>query len=425
MATALLFGVFFFFLFLGLPVVFSLVLSSIAFLWMSGMRPMVVLPQRLFVGMDSFVMLAIPLFTFSGYLMEQGGLSARLVAAVETVFGRMRGATGTITIVCCAIFAALTGSGPATVAAIGAVMLPALRKSGYSRGTAAGMLAAGGALGPIIPPSVVMIVYGSTMNIAITDMFMGGVFPGLLIALLYIVVNQIIVRRENIDTEKKSFTLKEMAVCTFTAIPVLMLPVIVLGGIYGGVFTPTEAATVCAVYSIILGVIYRTINVSTLLTAMRKTVITSSTVAVIVGISNGFCWLLAAAKIPQDFTRVLAPMMGSQTVFLLVFVGILTLVGCVMETLPSVVILAPLLVPVGVALGIDPLHLGVLFCVVLIVGLITPPFGINLFTAVATTDTPFAEVARGAIPFILVAEASCFLFAFFPDIILFLPRLMK
>jgi C4-dicarboxylate transporter DctM subunit len=391
----------------------------------TGMRPMVVLPQRLFVGLDVYVMLAIPLFTFAGYLMEQGGLSARLVAAVETVFGRVRGSAGTITIVCCAIFAALTGSGPATVAAIGAVMLPALLHSGYSKGTAAGMLAAGGALGPIIPPSIVMIVYGSTMNISIADMFVGGILPGILIAMLYIIVNQVIVWRKNIDTEKKVFTFGEMASAIFKAIPVLMLPVIVLGGIYGGIFTPTEAATVCVVYSILLGAGYRTLNFGTLLTAMKKTVITASTVAVIVGISNAFCWLLAAAKIPQEFTNVVVPMIGSQTVYLFVLVGILLVVGCVMDALPSVIILAPLLVPVGMELGLDPLYLGVLFCIVLIVGLITPPFGINLFTAVATTNTPFAEVTRGAIPFIVVSVLACFIFAFFPNIILFLPNLMR
>ncbi len=425
MEAALLFGSFFLLLFIGLPVVFSLGLSSAVFLLVTQMRPLVILPQRLFVGIDSFVMLAIPLFTFSGYLMEKGGLSARLVDSVETIFSRFKGATGTITIVCCAIFAALTGSGPATVAAIGAVMLPALIKSGYPKGIAAGMLAAGGALGPIIPPSVVMIVYGSTMNIPITDMFMGGVLPGITIAFLYIVVNQVIVRRENIDSDKKVFTFKEIAVSTVKAIPVLLLPVIVLGGIYGGIFTPTEAATISVVYSMILGALYRELTVKTLLEAMKKTVATSASVAVIVGISNGFCWLLASAGIPQAVTRTLAPMLGTKTVFLFVFLGILTIVGCVMETLPSVIILGPLLVPVGEALGLDSLHLGVLFCIVLIVGLITPPFGINLFTAVATTDTPFIEVAKGAVPFMLVALLSCILFAFVPEFITFLPNLMR
>ncbi len=192
-----------------------------------------------------------------------------------------------------------------------------------------------------------------------------------------------------------------------------------------GIFTPTEAATISVVYSMILGALYRELTVKTLLEAMKKTVATSASVAVIVGISNGFCWLLASAGIPQAVTRTLAPMLGTKTVFLFVFLGILTIVGCVMETLPSVIILGPLLVPVGEALGLDSLHLGVLFCIVLIVGLITPPFGINLFTAVATTDTPFIEVAKGAVPFMLVALLSCILFAFVPEFITFLPNLMR
>jgi len=424
MEALILFGIFFLFLFLGLPVFFSLALSALVFLFTAQTRPLVVIPLMMFVGMDSFVMLAIPLFTLAGYLMEQGGLSRRLAESVDTLFGRVRGATGTVTIVSCAIFAALTGSGPATVAAIGAVMYPALIKAGYTKGRAAGMLAAGGALGPIIPPSVVMIVYGSSMGVSITNMFIGGIIPGVVITVLYCLVNQIIVRKADIDKAKHVYTFKETLNALLKALPVFTLPVIILGGIYGGIFSPTEAATVSVVYAAILGFAYRELTWKSLLEALKKTVITASSVVVIVGISFAFCWLLTSANIPQNFTKMLVPIIKTKEAFLVLFVLILLFVGCVMETLPAVIVLGPLLVPVGEALGLGSLHLGVLFCVVLIVGLMTPPFGVNLFTAVTTTETPFTEIAKGVVPFIVVAILACFLFAFVPEIITFLPNLM-
>ncbi len=409
---------------LGLPIFFSLGAASIAFLAFSNMRPLVIVAQRLMVGMDSFVLLAVPLFTFSGYLMEQGGLSRRLVDWVGNLFGSFRGSSGTITIICCAIFAALTGSGPATVAAIGAIMLPALLKNGYPRHTAAGMLAAGGALGPIIPPSIAMIVYGSTMNLSIPKMFIGSIIPGFIITLVYIIVNLIIVyRNPDIKVEKVTHSLTEISVSTWRALPVLILPIIVLGGIYGGVFTPTEAATVCVVYSLALGLFYRELSLSKLYEAGRKTVTTSATIALIVGVSSVFGWILAVARIPTSLTKTVVPMLANVQIYIMLLIIVLFIVGCLMETLSSIVILAPLLVPIGVELGMDPLHLGVVFCITLVVGFITPPFGINLFTAVSTTETSYVDVVRGVMPFMVVALIACVIFAVFPDTVLFLPGL--
>jgi len=375
------------------------------------------------VGMDSFVLLAVPLFTLAGYLMEQGGLSRRLVDIVEKIFGRFLGASGTVTIVCCAIFAALTGSGPATVAAIGAVMLPALDKSGYPKRTAAGMLAAGGALGPIIPPSITMIVYGSTMSLSIPAMFLGGVIPGILIAILFIVVNIILAKRYGIKPNEEKYKLKDIAISLYKSIAILMLPVIVLGGIYGGIFTPTEAATICVIYSIILGFAYRELTVKKLLEAMKKTVVTSSTVAVLLGVASVFGWILASAKIPNMLAEALIPILGNKYTYTFVLMMILFVVGCLMDSLTSIIILAPILVPIGLQLGMDPLHLGVLFCINLVIGFITPPFGLNLFTAVSVTGTGFVDVVRGVLPFLIAAILAVFVLAYVPGIILFLPNL--
>jgi C4-dicarboxylate transporter DctM subunit len=375
--------------------------------------------------MDSFVMLAVPLFTLAGYLMEQGGLSRRLVDWVEKIFGRYTGATGTITIICCAIFASLTGSGPATVAAIGAVMMPALIQSGYPKHIAAGMLASGGALGPIIPPSVAMIVYGSTMNVSIPKMFIGALVPGLCVAGLFVLVNLGISYKRGIRGTGRSYTIKEIVVSTWRALGVLLLPVIVLGGIYGGFFTPTEAATICVVYSMGLGFALKELSLTALIATFKKTIVTSSAIAMIIGISSVFGWILAAAKIPASVAQTLIPILGNANIYMLVLMLVLFVVGCLMETLAAIVIIAPILVPIGLQMGVDPLHLGVIFCINLIVGFVTPPFGVNLFTAVSTTDTPYTDVVRGSILFLIPAVFAIFIFAFIPEIILFLPRLLS
>jgi len=360
MSSIILFVTLLVLIFLGVPIVFSIGLSSAAFLLITGMKPLTIIAQRTMTGMDSFVLLAVPLFTLAGYLMEQGGLSKRLVDFVEKLFGRFTGATGTITIVCCAIFAALTGSGPATVAAIGAIMMPALKKSGYPQHTAAGMLAAGGALGPIIPPSVAMIVYGSTMNLSIPKMFIGGIIPGILIAIGFIAVNIIISIKQDIRGSGERYTLKEVARSTWKALGVLMLPVIVLGGIYGGFFTPTEAATACVIYSLVLGIAFKELTFKNLIEAFKKTVVTSAGISMILGVSSVFGWILASAKIPASIAGALVPILKNQTMYMIVLIVVLLIVGCLMETLSAIVILAPILVPIGLELGVDPLHLGLI-----------------------------------------------------------------
>ncbi len=231
--SGLLFVFLFLFMLLGLLIAFSIMGSSAAFLYITNMKPLVLVAQRLLVGMDSFPLLAIPLFILAGYLMEDSGLSKRLVRWVEMVFGWVPGSMGVTTIIACTIFAALTGSGPATVAAIGSIMVPSMIKSGYKPSSAAGLTAAAGALGPIIPPSIAMIVYGSTMGVSILKMFVGGIVPGLLIAFMLLVLNVLQTRKWGIKGLNTSYTLKERLIITWQALGALLLPVIILGGIYG------------------------------------------------------------------------------------------------------------------------------------------------------------------------------------------------
>ena len=421
----LLLGSLLFLLVIGIPVAYAIGLSGVIFLLITSMRPMVVIPQRLFLGMDTYVLIAIPLFTLSGYIMECGGMSKRLVDCIEKYFGRMPGSMGTITVVCCTVFAALTGSGPATVAAIGAIMMPAMLKSGYSKPQSAGLLAAGGALGPVIPPSICMIVYGCTLNLSIPTMFIASMIPGILLALVFIAVNIVTARKNRIVTVSEKYTFREIARSTWNASGVLFMPVLVLGGIYGGLFTPTEAAVICVVYCTVIGIVYKELSLKSFINALEKTVDTSAMIIMIVAMSNIFGWILSAAQIPTKIARAVVPLLHSPLLYMVILLIFLFLAGCFMETLASIVIFGPILVPIGVELGIDPLHLGVVFCIALVVGFITPPFGVNLFTAAGVAKVSFTDVVKGVLPYLLSAMAVVIFLAFVPEVILWLPNIIN
>ena len=418
----LLLGLLLVLIFFGIPIGFSILLTSTLFIQATDLTELVVIPQRLALGLDSSSLLAIPLFTLMGYIMEACGLSKRLVDWVYSLSGRVRGSLGIVTIICCTIFAALSGSGPATVMAIGTLLVPAMEENGYPPRSAAGLTAMAGALGPIIPPSIVMIVYGTTMSVSITKMFMGGVLPGLLIALFLIITNQIITRKFDLKVSQQHYTFGDLLRITWRALPTLLLPVLILGGIYGGVVTPTESATVGCVYSLVLALVYRKINVKSFIEILRKTVETTAMIAILTGSAAVFGWILSTTRIPTQIANVIVPMLGGNTVlYWIILLIILMFVGCIMDALASIVMLAPILVPIGTAMGIQDIHLGIVFCVSLIVGFVTPPFGANLFAAVGLTKQPFAEVVKGVIPFLIAALIALILLVVFPQISMFLP----
>lgn len=424
----LLLGVMALLLAFGVPVAFSIGLSSMFFLLMTGLKPMVVVAQSSVNGVDSFTMLAIPMFTLAGYLMESSGMSKRLVNCMEKLLGNSAGGVGTVTIVCCAIFAALTGSGPATVTAIGCIMLPAMLNAGYSRGETGGMLSAAGALGPIIPPSICMIVYGSTMGVAVPDLFIAAIVPGILLTISMIIANSIMSRRRaGKKTEtvvKKSYDSKEVLGAVIQALPTLFLPVIILGGIYSGIFTPTEVAVVAVFYTIIWGFIYREMKFKDIIRSLKKTVATTGMVMFIMAMAAIFTFLLSTARIPTLIAKSIVPYLSNRYLFMVLMLVLLMIAGCIMEVLSLVVILAPIIIPIGLQLGVDPIHLGVTFCITLVVGLATPPFGMNLFTSSAVCEAPFIEVVKGVWPYLIAMAISIVLIAFIPQLSLLLPSLL-
>ena len=411
--------------FLGMPIAFSIITTVAGYLIVTDARPLILVAQRCYAGLDSVACLAVPLFTLAGYLMEKGGISKRLVDWVGMLLGGIRGSLGIVAVVTCTIFAALTGSGPATVCAIGGILYLPMVQSGYPEKMANGLIAAGGSLGPIIPPSIAMIVYASTMGTSITKMFAGALIPGLVISLTLCVTVYFQARKYNIPVRKEKHAFKEFLKATVNAFGVLLIPVVVLGGIYGGFVTTTEAAALACVMSLILGFLYKELNLKSLLHCLAQTVETSAMVMFIMGAAAGFTWLLNATQLPAKLVSAIVPLInGSQFLYLLALFLILLLVGALMDTLTSVVILAPILIPIGTNLGLDPLHLGVVFCVNLIVGFITPPYGINLFTVCSVTKTPFKDVVKGVLPYVVVELLCVLLFTFCPFFTTWLPSIV-
>lgn len=423
--AVLLFGLLLAFMVIGVPIAFSIELSSAFFLLITDMRPVVLVAQRLVTGSDSFPLLAVPLFVLTGSLMDGGGISRRLVIWAEMIVGRLPGGLGMVMVVACVIFAALTGSGPATVAAIGSILIPSMVERGYSIKTAAGLAAAAGALGPIIPPSIPMIIYGVTANVSIPALFIGGIIPGLFIAALLMAVNFIVARRQGLKGSSRRFSPGEFVKATGSASGALLLPVVILGGIYAGVFTPTEAAAVGVAYSFIVGVFfYRELKIRDLGKILIKTTEVSAMVIFIIANANLLGWIMSATKIPITIAEAVMAIVHTPVTYLLLLNVFLFIVGALMDTVAAIIILVPILVPIGLQFGIDPLHLGLVFVINLVIGYVTPPFGYNLFTACSITKMKLEEIVRGVWPFLLVEVAAVLVITFLPQITLWLPKML-
>ena len=424
---ALVFGSVFGLMFLGVPIAFAILACGIIVFSTTGLQPLLVVAQRLNNGMDSFPLLAVPLFIFVGNIMDKGGISKRLINWAESLVGWACGGMGIVSIVCCAIFAALTGSGPATVAAIGTLTIPAMVERGYDRRTATGLVCSAGALGPIIPPSIPMIIYGCIMSLSIPDMFIGGVGPGLLIAVLLIVVNQIKAHRTPaiVEAPRIKFSFLTVIKKTWSALGALFLPFIILGGIYMGVFTPTEAAAVASVYALIVGgLVYKELHLKELPQLIVSTMRTSAMGVFITGSANLLSFVLSNTKLTTTISETLLRFIHNKATFILVLMLFLFVVGCLLDTIAAIIIIAPLMVPVGIQLGCDPLHIGVLFVINLVIGFVTPPFGYNLFTAASITGLKLEEVVKGSLPYLAAEIFALILISVFEPIITWLPSVL-
>lgn len=406
-----------------MPVGIAIGLSSLCAVLADGRLSSLYIVQQLVTSADSFPLMAIPLFILAGELMGAGGVSKRLLNVCNVFLGRFTGGLATVTVVLCMFFAAVSGSGPATVAAIGSMVIPTMLQKGYSKSFTLALIATAGSIGVIIPPSIPMVVYGVSTSTSISSLFMAGFLPGLLIGSSLILMSYIYCRRHGWKGDDRRYTFREKMEAIWDAKWALINPIIILGGIYAGVFTPTEAAAVAAVYAFICGVfIYRELDFKQLFGPLGSACSTTGTTMVIIGCATAFTRILTIEKIPDTITTGILNFSDNMIVILLLINLLLLVVGCFMDTTPAMMVLSPILLPIAMQFGVDPIHFGLIMVVNLAIGFITPPLGINLFVAARVGGSSLEIVCSGIIKFILVMILDLLLITFIPGISMILPN---
>lgn len=422
-ALPLLFGYFAILLIIGVPVAVSLGLASLATVLGADTLPIDFIATTAFTSIDSFPIMAIPFFIAAGVFMGAGGLSHRLLALADEMLGSLHGGLALATIGTCMFFAAISGSGPATVAAIGALTIPAMVERGYDKLFAAAVVAAAGAIGVMIPPSNPFVVYGVSSQVSIGKLFLGGIIPGVLTGLALMAFTYIYCKKKGWQGSVRQRSLKTLFAAVLEAKWALMVPVIVLGGIYGGLMTPTEAAAVAAFYGLVVGCfIYREINFKNLGSCLIEACGTSAIIIMLMSMATIFGNIMTLEDVPSTIAAWILGFTESKIMVLLMINILLLIVGTFMEALAAIVILTPILLPVVVRVGVDPLHFGIIMVVNLAIGFITPPVGVNLFVASGIAKAKIADLARVALPLLAVMIAILLLITYVPEIPLFLTK---
>ncbi len=400
---------------LSISVAVAIGIASLVGAWQADLNFLAVV-KEMFGALNKFPLAAIPFFILAGNLMESGGISARLVEFAKSIVGGIQGGLAATCVLTCMIFAAVSGSSVATTFAIGAILIPALIKHGYPTNYAAALQATSAELGVIIPPSIPMILYGVSAEVSIGELFIAGVGPGLLIGVALMVFVIVYARWKGYGKGDHEGRLPFFAATRKAALALLM-PVVILGGIYGGVFTPTEASVVAVFYALIIGVVvYRETKVSDLPRVLRKSVVSSAVIMFIIANAGLFSYLITRAGVPSLIGAALVEWLQSPAIFLLGVNLALFLIGMFIETSASIIVLAPILAPVAMHFGIDPVHFGIVMVVNLALGMITPPFGVNLFAACTVARIPLEQVVTRLIPFVLVIFGCLMIITYFPMI---------
>lgn len=425
MVSAVLFLSLVIFLLLSLPIGISIGMAALTTIGVCDPISNETFVQSMIQGLNSFPLMAVPLFTFAGEVMGKGGISARLINAAKVVSGRCTGGLGIVTIITSLFFAAIAGTGSAAVAAIGIIMIPTMVEHGYDKGYASALVATAGTVGVIIPPSVCMVVYAVAAGVSINGLFMAGIVPGLVIGLGLILYAYLSSKKNGYRGDDKRYTPREILRIFLDAVPGLLIPVIILGGIYGGLFTPTEAAAIAGVYGVLIGIlVYKEIKWSDLPYIMYRSVLLCAPVLIIIGLSTGFGRILTIAQIPSQIAEAILGLTSSKFLVLLLINVLLLIVGTFMETNAAIIILTPILLPIVTRLGVDPIHFGVIVVMNLSIGFITPPLGANLFMACQVGSISFDRLVKKIWPWIAVMILLLLLVTYVDDISLALPKVM-
>ena len=409
---------------IGMPIAIMLGIITGATLTLHTSIPLLVLPQQLFIALDNFILMSIPFFILAGSIMTHGVMAERLVRVIGLLVSNFYGGLAIASVLACMFFSALSGSSPATVVAIGTIMIPALKKGGYDEDFSTGLITTAGSLGIVIPPSIPMILYCMVMNVSVAKIFMAGVGPGILIGVSfcgYVYLKS----RKNKWRQHKSYSLAEALSIIKEGLWGLLLPLIVLGGIYSGWFTPTEAAAVSVGYALVVEIFfYRKFKIRDLPRVCKESAVLSGSLLFILACAMTFIWLLTAQQLPAKVADFILSHVESWWMFLILVNLLFLFMGTIMDDVSAMLILSPLLADTLTRFNIDPVHYGVVMVLLIEFGFLTPPFGINLFVTMGLTDKPLLQVARSVTPFILILLFCVFLVTFVPQIALFLPNLL-
>jgi C4-dicarboxylate transporter DctM subunit len=423
--TAAVFGILGGVLVTGTPIAIALAATVILSLMLFTNVPLLVVVQQMFNSADSFALMAIPLFVLSGNIMTAGGLSKKLIRVATDFFGPLPGGLAIAATASCAFFAAISGSSPATVAAIGSIMVPALMKAKYDEKFSVGIVTAAGSLGILIPPSIPMVVYCLATGEPIGKLFLAGVVPGLVLAAIFAVQCYVAGKRQNFERTRRP-SLRELGLSLKDGAWGLAMPVIVLGGIYAGVFTPTEAAAVSVIYAAFVGtVVYKDIKLEDYKKIITDSAAVAAMIMFIITAASAFSWFLTSQQIPQNVASWMGATFTQPWMFLLAVNVLLLIVGCFMEPNSAILVLAPLFFPVVQRLGIDPIHFGIIVIVNLELGMLTPPLGLNLFVSSGMTGWKLDRVVRASFPFMVSMLVYLVFVTYVPKLSTFLPELLS
>lgn len=436
MVILTLFGSLFILILLSVPIGISIGIATLlTIIFATDNIQLLTFLQKAFTSLDSFPLMAIPFFTLAGMLMGKGGVAKRLLDLAESLIGFITGGLAIVTVTACMFFAAISGSGPATVAAIGSFMIPGMNEKNYGRGFSAAITAAAGSLGAVIPPSISFILLGVAGGLSISSLFLAGVLPGILIGVLLMVASYFIVKRKEKKEgilnapkveNKEKFNFKFFIKKLVGSVWALLSPVIVLGGIYAGIFTPTEASVIAIVYSIIVGFfVYKELTFKDLYECAVETLKITGATLYMVGLSIAFAYILTIERIPETLASYILDLSDNKIFILLLINLLLLIIGAFIDVVASIVILTPILLPIALQFDMDPIHFGVMMVVNLTIGYITPPVGINLFVASAVGKTKFEEVAKAMVPIFGVMVIALLIITFVPSLSTILLRFLN
>jgi len=408
-----------------MPIAFALGIGSCFSLLSDKTLPMVLVPQRMFTALDSWPIMAIPLFMLAGKLMDKGGLSKRIVDFSSACFGFIRGSLGMVSVLASMIFAGISGSSTADTAAVGSIMMPAMRRKRYDMDFATALIAAAGAIGPIIPPSILMILMGYVTDTSVASLFLGGIVPGVLIGIGLMGVSFIHAKKEgNAYISSSKFRFQEVLRTGKQAIPGLGLPFIIVFGILGGIFTATEAAVVAVVYGLMVGMfVYREIKIKHLPKIFLKSAETSCVIMFIASTAFLFAWLITVKQLPVHLGDFLKANIGSRIMFLVLLNIVLLIIGMFMESFSAIIVFMPILFPIAQSYHVDPVHFGIIATVNLAIGYITPPYGATLFVSCGISGRKIRNVTPKIIPIIAAMIIILLVVTYFPETFMWIPKL--